>query len=185
MPTEESKRVDAHRRKNFDRLSVLIEKGGRELYRVLALREDCSTTEMIRRAVLARAGLRVLPYPDQLEELKTVETYRDAHTAIRRLQHREEANEIIDHLLQELGGEAATADYDITLDHSDVCEIREAMRKISAAIGEDLPPDDFAPPVTVRLKGRDIGVIRRMLANIEPATPQDHDEPKDADHNIL
>ena len=175
MPTKESERVDAHRKKNFDRISVLVDKGGKELYRVLALREDISVTEMIRRAVLARAGLKALPYPDDLAELEKVETYKHAWQSIRRLQLKEEADEIYANLIDELSTEPSEAVFTTKLNHADIAEFREAVTKIEAAI-EEAGADDsvFSPPVTLKLKGREIGILRRLLSNIEP---QDIDIP--------
>ena len=92
MPTEESKRVMNQRKANYDQISFLIETGGRELIRVLALREGCSGSEVIRRAVLARAGIRQLPYPDKLQMLDGVSNAKDAETAIGELQKAEKQN---------------------------------------------------------------------------------------------
>ena len=70
MATKESKRVDEHRRKYFDRISSLIEKGGNALINTLAIREGVTKAEVIRRSILARAGLRYMPFPDDLKALE-------------------------------------------------------------------------------------------------------------------
>lgn len=170
MPSKESQRVDEHRRANFDRVSILVDKGGRQLFRVLALREGVSMTEMIRRAVLARAGLRVLPYPDALEKLEGITTQEEARVAIRKLQMHEEADEIKTHIIDSLSAEPAKAEYITYMDHADMCEFDEAARRIDAAMEAADPENDmdlFSPPVAVKLKGREIGIMRRMLANIQ------------------
>lgn len=168
MASKESERVGAYRRNNFDRVTILAEKGGRELYRVLALREGISMTEMIRRAVLARAGLNMLPWPDTLAKLKEVKTQEEARRAVRRLQNHEESDEILKHLLDELGTEPPTAEYTTVMDHADIAEFREAVQRINAAIEAEGPEDSvFAKPVTVKLSGREIGIMRRLLSNIE------------------
>ena len=179
MATKESNRVQKQRRENYDRVSVLIEKGGKHLLRVLALREGVSIAEMIRRAVLARGGLRMLPYPADLKRLETVTTQEEARTAVYRMQNNEEASEIIRHVTSALAGEPAQAEYTTELTHSDIASFRNAVQRIEAAIEAEKPEDSvFAPPVTVKLYGREIGILRRMLANIERidnATPQAED----------
>jgi hypothetical protein len=179
MATNESKRVQKQRRENFDRVSVLIEKGGKHLLRVLALREGVSIAEMIRRAVLARGGLRMLPYPAELAKLETVTTKEEARRAVYRLQSNEESVEIVRHVLAGLADEPEHAEYITTMDHADIASFRDAVRRIEAAIQAEKPEESvFAPPIEVKLYGREIGIMRRMLANIERidnATPQAED----------
>lgn len=178
MATKESKRVIRQRKQNYDRFSVLIEKGGNQLLRVLALREGVSIAEMIRRAILARGGLKMLPYPDDLAELEEVTTQQEARRAVYTMQAHEEGNEIMTHLAEAFGGEPPSAEYTTRMDHADIAEFREAVKRINAAIEAESPEDSvFAPPVTVKLKGREIGIMRRMLANIE-RIPQDTDAEK-------
>lgn len=183
MATKESDRVQKQRRENYDRVSVLIEKGGKHLLRVLALREGVSIAEMIRRAVLARGGLRMLPYPATLEKLETVTTQEEARAAVYRMQNDEEASEIIRQVTSALAGEPENAEYTTTaLSHADIANFKHAVQRIEAAIKAENPEDSvFAPPVTVKLYGREIGILRRMLANIERidnATPQAEDGEK-------
>lgn len=92
MATKESKRVIKQRKQNYDRFSVLTEKGGNQILRVLALREGVSIAEMIRRAILARGGLRMLPYPDTLADLEKVTTKEEAEAALVMIQEREKKN---------------------------------------------------------------------------------------------
>ena len=179
MATKESERVNKHRRQNFDRVSVLIEKGGKHLLRVLALREGVSIAELIRRAVLARGGLRMLPYPAELEKLEQVTTQAEARRAVYALQNQEEGDEIIRRVTEAMAGEPEHAEYTTQLDHADIANFRHAVDRINAAIEAENPEDSvFAPTITVRLNGREIGIMRRMLANIEPisATPSDDAE---------
>ena len=179
MATKESNRVQKQRRENYDRVSVLIEKGGKHLLRVLALREGVSIAEMIRRAVLARGGLRMLPYPASLAKLESVTTQEEARVAVYRMQNDEEASEIIRHVTSALAGEPENAEYTTELTHAEIANFRHAVQRIEAAIEAENPEDSvFAPPVTVKLYGREIGIMRRMLANIERidnATPQAED----------
>lgn len=179
MATNESKRVQKQRRENFDRVSVLIEKGGKHLLRVLALREGVSIAEMIRRAVLARGGLRALPYPDTLAKLETVTTQEEAREWVYAMQNNEEANEVIRHVTSALAGEPEHAEFTTTMTYADISSFRHAVQRIEAAIEAEKPEDSvFAPPIEVKLYGREIGIMRRMLANIERidnATPQAED----------
>lgn len=179
MATKESNRVIKQRKQNYDRFSVLIEKGGNQLLRVLALREGVSIAEMIRRAVLARGGLRILPYPASLAKLESVTTQEEARVAVYRMQNDEEATETIRHVTSALAGEPENAEYTTELTHAEIANFRHAVQRIEAAIEAENPEDSvFAPPITVKLYGREIGILRRMLANIERidnATPQAED----------
>ena len=178
MATKESKRVIKQRKQNYDRFSVLTEKGGNQLLRVLALREGVSIAEMIRRAILARCGLNLWPYDTDLKDLAKITTQEEARSAVYFMQNRENAKEIMRHLVDELGPEPSNAEYTTTMTHADIAEFREAVKRINAAIEAEHPEDSvFAPSVTVKLKGREIGIMRRMLANIEKV-PQDTDAQK-------
>lgn len=169
MATEETKRVDRHRKENFDRVSLLVEKGGRRLLQAMAIREGVSMTEMLRRAILARAGLRMMPYPEKLEELAGIETEEEAQAAIRRLQAHEMSSEIIQHLIDVLSPESDETGFSVRMDHADIFEFRDAVAKIDKAIQAQHPQDHpAAPPVTVHLTGREVGILRRFLANIIP-----------------
>lgn len=174
MATKESKRVNTHRRKNFDRVTILVEKGCTRLLHIAALREGVSMTEMIRRAIIARCGLRVMPYPDQLAELDDVTTPEEARKAILRLQAHETSSEIIQHLIDKLSPEPRDAQFLATMGQADIHDFRNAVKQINTAIDAEEPEDNvFAEPVTVKLSGLEVGVLRRMLANM---IPQDTDE---------
>lgn len=168
MPKTDSKRVMEQRKENYDQVSFLIEAGGRKLIRALALREGCSGSELIRRSILARAGLRMLPYPDDLDSLDSVQGKEDAVSAVHRLQNRETASDVMEHLADALGAERSESRYTASMTHADIAELRNAFQKIEQAIQKEHPADDvFAPPVTITLTGLEIGTLRRMLSNIE------------------
>lgn len=166
MATKESKRVDEHRRKYFDRISSLIEKGGNALINTLAIREGVTKAEVIRRSILARAGLRSMPFPDDLNALEEVETKEEANYAIMHLQRKEEKNEIINKLLQELSPEPDSAKYDMKIDH-------DTRRCLLHLAGYDDPEiaellkNRWGEEQNITASGFDIGHIRRMLANIQ------------------
>lgn len=163
MANRNSKRVMDQRKANFDQISFLFETGGRKLIRTLALREGCSGSEVIRRSILARAGLQLLPYPQDLDALDAVQNNEDAGAALRRMQNREAASEVIAHIKEALGAEPAKARYSVTITPTDVHDLVTAVQRIESAIKEN--PD--TTPVTVTLSGMEIGSLRRMLANIE------------------
>ena len=167
MPTKKSEWVINQRKRNYDRVSVLIDKGGKYLLHTLAKREGVSVAEITRRAVLARAGLRVLPYPQELEALQHVTTQGEADQAIRRLQNHEESNEIINHIIEELSPEANSKNFSVSVDYADVWELKDAVKKITAAIDQNPPQPLDGDRVRVELSGREVGVLRRFLANIQ------------------
>lgn len=165
MPTKESMMV-AKSRMRFDRLSVLVEKGGRHLFRVMALREGVNISELIRRAVLARAGINVLPYPAEFEKLSEVKTKKEARIAIRTLQaidqtpQRQEVAEMY-------AAERPTSEYTIFLEKRDAAEFQSIMAKAAKAIRE-FPPGmtEKTSGIPVTLTGKEVIVLRRALANM-------------------
>ena len=166
MATKESKRVDEHRRKYFDRISSLIEKGGNFLINVLAIREGVTKAEVIRRSILARAGLRSMPFPDDLNALEEVETKEEAEYAIMHLQRKEEKNEIINKLLQELSPEPDSAKYNMKIDH----DTRRCLLHLAGYSDPEiveLLKTRWGEEQNITASGFDIGHIRRMLANIQ------------------
>lgn len=166
MATKESKRVDEHRKKYFDRISSLIEKGGNSLINTLAIREGVPKAEVIRRSILARAGLRSMPFPDDLNALEEVETKEEADYAIMHLQRKEEKNEIINKLLQELSPEPDSAQYDMKIDHDTRRVLLRLAGYTDAEIAEMLKTR-WGEEQNVTASGFDIGHLRRVLANIQ------------------
>lgn len=167
MANKNSKRIMEQRKANYDRVSIIIDKDGKYLLHTLAKREGVGVAEMARRAILARAGLHILPYPDELERLKDISTQEEAAAAINRLQAREEGSEIIQHLITELSPEADGKTVTVKMDRSEIAEMENAMAVIGKAMAEVKPADVFAEPVQVQLTGREVGVLRRFLANIQ------------------
>ena len=165
MATKESERVAEHRRKNFDRISLLLEKGGRELVRVLALREDCTGAELCRRAILARAGLRISPYPGQIQKLEEVQTQQQAQAAIMRLQGSEMASETVQHIIDNLSSEPSTGQFVAFLSKADIAELSFAMQQIQSAISA-AQKNTKKETIAVKLSGQSVGVLRRFMANI-------------------
>lgn len=163
----ESERVQQSRKQNFDRISTLIDKDGKYLLHAQAIREGVSVAEMIRRSILARAGLRMLPYPADLKNLAEVRTAEEAEDAIIHLQNKEEKDEIIHHVLQAISPEPDDAKYTVSENMVQACR-----RTLLLAAGVSL--DDVVeilkkPAEPVILDGLDIGNLRRMLANMKKA----------------
>ena len=166
MATKESKRVEEHRRKYFDRISLLIEKGGNALVNVLAIREGVTKAEVVRRSILARAGLRSMPFPDDLKALAEVETQEEADYAIMHLQRKEEKNEIINKLLQELSPEPDSAKYKMKIDH-DTRKCLLHLAGYSDSEIAELHKNRSGEEENITASGFDIGHLRRALANIQ------------------
>ena len=166
MATKESKRVDEHRRKYFDRISSLIEKGGNALINTLAIREGVTKAEVIRRSILARAGLRYMPFPDDLKALEEVETQDEAEYAIGHLQRKEEKDEIIKQLVEKLSPEPDSAKYNMKIDHDTRRSLLHLAGYSDPEIAE-LLKNRWGEEQNITASGFDIGHIRRMLANIQ------------------
>lgn len=167
MATAESKRVQAHRKQYFDRVSCLIEKGGNALIRVLAIREGVKKAEVIRRSILARAGLKMMPYPDALEKIADVQTQEEADKAIHRLQAHEMSSEIIEQVLEEFApAEPDEARYQVPVDS----DTRFALLKLAGFTEPEIyevHQRKWLEGEMVTLTGYEIGNIRRMLANMQ------------------
>ena len=82
MATKESKRVMELREKNYEQTNFLAPKGIKTLLRAMGRREKCSAAEVIRRAVLARAGLENIPDENMLAKLDVAYTSADVADAI-------------------------------------------------------------------------------------------------------
>lgn len=167
MATKESERVDAYRRMKFDRISFLISKGGKQLLRILALKEGVNVTELIRRAVLARAGLNMLPSPTVLKAIdgENVKTPLDAKVIVRTLQNQERIP-ARRNIIQDQGIEIPTAEYSIFIDSQDEYDLMKIQNKIMNALRttpKGLVENWQGTPVYIT--GAELSVLRRMLAN--------------------
>ena len=148
----------AQRARDYDRVAFTIDKGGSNLIKALAKREGVSLAELIRRAILARAGLRLLPYPDAPEELKDITDSEAARDAIKRLQVAEMGSNIVNHLLSELSAEPPTEKYTVAPTDADRAELLLTLKHIeeAAQAGGD-----------IKITGLDVSTMRRFLSNIQ------------------
>ena len=74
MATEKNRRDMEQRKIHYDQVSFLIPKGGRRLLRAMGVKERCTAADVIRRAVMARAGLERVPNEKNLEKLDAAES---------------------------------------------------------------------------------------------------------------
>lgn len=92
MATEKSKRDLEQRRRDYEQISFLIPKGGRRLLRALGMKERRPAADVIRSAVLARAGLERVPDESNLAKLDAAETRKEVTDALIACQRDEYAN---------------------------------------------------------------------------------------------
>ena len=95
MATEKNRRDMEQRKIHYDQVSFLIPKGGRRLLRALGIKERCTAADVIRRAILARAGLEKVPNESELATLDAAETPKDAAAALKHCQTVEIGNKRI------------------------------------------------------------------------------------------
>lgn len=95
MATEKNRRDMEQRKIHYDQVSFLIPKGGRRLLRALGIKERCTAADVIRRAILARAGLENVPNESELKMLDTADTPKDAAAALKHCQTVEIGNKRI------------------------------------------------------------------------------------------
>ena len=165
--SKKSEFVKRTRKENFDRVSVLIEKGGNFFLRALAIREGTSIAEFIRRAILARAGLRMLPYPEELDQLSDIETQKEAEYAISHFQRREVTDQSYADLVNSVSSEPTDCDYQISLSKDDAVAMQSMIARINADITtQELSGNDAGQEITLTITGDELAIVRRSLANL-------------------
>lgn len=82
MATKESKRVMKLREKSYTQVNFLAPHGTKILLRAMAQKEKCTASDVIRRAILARAGLEEMPDAVNLAKLLSSETSHEAADAL-------------------------------------------------------------------------------------------------------
>lgn len=164
MASANSERVMEQRSKAYDRVSILINRGGKHLLHAQALREDVSIAEMMRRAILARVGLEQLPPTEALSKLATVTTRQEADAAIQQLQHAERAAFDTSKNTQRRG---LPPEY--VLMASSKKEMGEYIVALLDLLNEveDAANRDYTSPQRLKLNERVLPVLRRLLANID------------------
>lgn len=88
MPSKSAMRNKKARERN-DQVSFLMNKGGRELLRLQALRKGVHVADVLRQAALAAVGLHTMPATEDVAKLAEVKTPAEAEAAILALQSKE------------------------------------------------------------------------------------------------
>ena len=152
-------------RTTHDQISFLTDKGGRELLRVLALREGVPVAKVLTRAALARAGLSSMPSGEEMEMLAAVDTRDAAEAAIMRLQAQEEPTQ----------EEEATADeYTVTITPDEwgtILDLADQVEDNLAAINRTIAVKGVDAPGTDRMhlaiSTEALASLRQLLSNIQ------------------
>lgn len=160
MANKESDRVMRKRKVAYDRVSVLTEKDGKYLLHAQALREGVSVAEMIRRAILARCGLRAMPDTgsDLYQRVIESKSADDARTAIRALQFSEFVSP------PEKESPADSVYYTLYLT-SEV--MRDEYIKVLLDLLDIVESANLDGEQRIELDKKRMTDIRRLLANIE------------------
>lgn len=164
--TKESERVNSHRKKFFDQVPFLIEKGGRALLRVLALRRGTNIAEYLRTSALHEAGLNAIPFPDDLALLEEISTQEEATAAVFKLQAAEKHG-AIRKVVTEGSAEADNKVFEMTITRGELTDLRAAAFRIKLAANKD----DY-DALKVRITGKELRTVRRILGNLEEIRPQ-------------
>lgn len=168
MPTPESERVDKHRRQHFDQIAVLTEKGGKAFFRTLANRAGMNVSEMVRTAVLHHAGLNLMPWPHDLAAAGDLDDRREIERALRHLQDKE--RDVPWYVYDQVAADPYHQTYTATLDQADATALYRFCLDVCKRIREEKAKpqsDPLTAETSVTISGRDMAVLRRMLANAE------------------
>lgn len=169
MAKKESERVMQQRRRDYDRVSFVIEKDMKYLIRAQALREGISSAEVMRRAILARCGLESMPETSSAN-YKTIidaDTKADAAKAITRLQTAEaerydaadeSENEITVSAAVMLAGRDEKTRYIVSM-----LDILDAIEDTP----EPAPCKEWQNPEPIKMRKGTLEIVRRLLSNIE------------------
>jgi hypothetical protein len=161
--TKESERVNTYRKKHFDQVPLLIEKGGRALLRTMALREGLNTSAYLRRAALDRAGLSIIPY--DMDSLEDIHTQEEAAAAVRRLQEEEKQNTGIRKMIEVAGPEANNRTFEAVIDQDTDTLLLITIQKFNYARNARIA--NGSQDTRLVLTGEEVRALRRALANMK------------------
>ena len=174
MAKKESKRVMAIRQRDYDRISFTTPKGLRYLVRAQALREEVSSAEMMRRAILARCGLVSIPdfSMPHYQSIVTAYNKESAEQAITGLQLDEHVKHHLDttpeddvYMTVMLSGQEMKDEY-----------IKALLDLLDALEDTDAPyAAGWTPPTQIKITRETLAIIRRLLSNIEVPTDDSED----------
>lgn len=160
MATMESKRVMQLREKNYKQVNFLAPHGTRSLLRGLARKEKCTSSDVIRRAILARAGLEEMPDDVNLAKLNATETSREAADALIDCQ----TVEYVKRELKQNGKPLPAQGTSVVMLSSKwyKTESLEALQAVRQAVENQSVTQKPRP---IAIKKRDYNALFRLLAN--------------------
>ena len=171
MAKKSSERVMKIRKRDNDRLSFLMDKESRFLIRAQAIREEVTSAEVIRRAVLARCGLDKMPdtTTPQYQDIKSVELHEEAQQALTRLQddERDAEKKTFQTYLVTLAGKTAQDEY-----IGGLLALLDAIEDIQPPARER----GWQPSDKIAIDKRKISAVRRLLSNMEEVESDDADD---------
>lgn len=169
MPTPESERVQAHRDKYFEQQPILVERGGRDLLKVLATMRGNNVSETLRKGALHDAGLNYWPYPADAEAIAAVDLddRQQVERAVRHLQNRERVQD--PEVFNELADDPLDAVFTTEVDPEDAHDLYRLCRSICRDISAQrrAAPDPLTSTTTLTMTGGQLAALRRFIANRE------------------
>jgi hypothetical protein len=203
MATKESKRVMAQRRRDYDRISFVVDKEAKHLIRAQALREGVSSAEMIRRAILARCGLEHAPdySSKKYKAIVSASDKESAISAIEGLQLDEYMKQHEHDQKQDNNLHPATRLTPV-LPQDNLRDLRLATRFLTLALASQNMRDEYVkalldlldavedatapqivdgmtitpPPTRINFDEKSLAIVRRLLSNIDVVNEYDDDD---------
>jgi len=160
MATKESKRVMELRAKNYKQINFLAPHGMRMLLYAMAQKEKCTASDVIRRAILARAGLERMPDDANLVKLYATETSREAAGALIDCQA---AEYVEDEMIRQ--GRPLPAQNTPVVMVSSKWYKAESTAALQAAQQEINRQNITQKPRRIELSQRDYNALYRLLSN--------------------
>lgn len=160
MATEKNRRDMEQRKIHYDQISFLFPKGGRRLLRVMGIKERCTAADVIRRAILSRAGLEKVPDDNMLAKMDKAETPSEAADSLFDCQ----TVEYVKHELKQQGRPAAPDDVPIIMLSSKWYK-DESIAALQALQKGIMEQNATKKPRPVELTRREFDILCRLLAN--------------------
>ena len=170
MAKKSSERVMNIRKQSYDLISFVMKKDARHLIRAQALREGVTSSEAMRRAILARCGLDTMPdtTTPQYQAIKDAEIKPEAEEAIAQLQEHERKTQN-DHDSTYLVMIADKEERD-----SYIIGLLDLLNAIKDTEVQDKKFRHLSDKIII--KKRNLSAIRRLLSNMKEVEPDIYDE---------
>lgn len=172
MAKKSSERVMTIRQQRYDRISFVMEKDARHLIRAQAIREGVTSSEVMRRAILARCGLDTMPdtSTEQYQAIREAEIRPEAEEALSKLQEEErnahkEWERLTTYLVMFAGKEERDA-YIVGL-----LDLLNTIEDTTVPTGRSRHPFD-----KIVIEKSKVLAIRRLLSNLQEVEPDTYDE---------